>query len=149
MANQPSLALLTGMPISHVWFGHGSALFLELGALSEGRSRNGRTGNPVGEVSVIADFGWRVERQRSILGGSGDSKRRWTSVSKKLLGASVLSAQTVGRIPELELQLSNGLWLVTFSRYEGQPTWAVLFRALGLGALYIKRGVLHVDARHS
>lgn len=137
------------MPISHVWFGHGSALFLELGALSEGRTRkDGSAGNPNGEVTVIADFGWRVERQRSIIGGAGDSKRRWASVSKKLRGASVLSAQTVGRIPELELQLSNGLWLVTFSRYEGQPTWAVLFRALGLGALHIKGGRLHVDIRH-
>ena len=108
---------------------------------------DGGAGNPRGEITVIADFGWRVERQRSILGGSGDSKRRWATVSRKLLGASVLSAQTVGRIPELELQLSNGLWLVTFSRYEGQPTWAVLFRALGVGALAIERGRLHIDTR--
>jgi len=148
MANQPSLALLAGMPISHVWFGYGSALFLELGVLSEGRKRkDGSIGNPRGEVTVTVDFGWRVERQRSILCGSGDSKRRWASVSEKLLGASVLTAQTVGRIPELELQLSNGLWLVTFSRYKGQPTWSVSLRALGLGALHIKGGRLHVDTR--
>jgi hypothetical protein len=137
------------MPVSHIWFGIGSALFLELGALSEGRrQKDGTEGNPKGEVTVVADFGWRVERQRSILGASGDSKRRQVSSAGKLLGTTILSAQLVGRIPELQLQFSNGLWLVTFTRYEGQPTWAVLFRALGLGALCIKGGRPYVDTRH-
>ncbi|WP_265949137.1 hypothetical protein [Dechloromonas sp. A34] len=87
------------MPISHVWFGHGSALFLELGALSGERKRkDGSVGNEQGEITVMVDFGWRVERQLSIVGGSGDSKRLLASVSKKLLGTSILSAQVVGRI---------------------------------------------------
>lgn len=137
------------MPVSHIWFGIGSALFLELGALSEGRWRkDGAEGNPQGEVTVVADFGWRVERQRSILGASGDSKRRQVSSSGKLLGTTILSVQLVGRIPELQLQFSNGLWLATFTRYEGQPTWSVLFRAQGLGALCIKGGRPYVDTRH-
>jgi len=132
MSTQPTLALLCGLPVSHVWFGHGSALFLELGALSRGRAhRDGSTGNSKGEVTVIADFGWRIERIRSILGGSGDSKKALLSITQKLLGATVLSAQFVGRVPELELQFSNGLWLVTFSHYAGQPTWAVLFGESG------------------
>jgi hypothetical protein len=138
------------MTVSHVWFGHGSALFLELGALSEGRKRkDGSTGNAMGEITVMIDFGWRVERQRSILCGSGDTRSRQASVSKKLLGASVLSAEVVGRIPELQLKLSNGLWLVTFTCYAGQPTWAVGFKALGLGWLCTKRGKLYVDSRNS
>ena len=136
------------MTVAHVWFGHGSALFIELGALSEGRKRkDGSIGNAQGEITVMLDFGWRIERQRSILCGSGDSKRRWASASKKLFGASVISAQVVGRIPELELKLSNGLWLVTFTHYEGQPTWAVGFKALGLGWLCVKGGKLYVDDR--
>jgi hypothetical protein len=148
MIAKPSLDSLSGMIVSHVWFGHGSALFLELGMLSEGRKlRDGSIGNAQGEVTVMVDFGWRIERPRSIFCGSGDSKRRWASASKSLIGASVISANVVGRIPELELQLSNGHWLVTFSRYEGQPTWAVGFRALGLGWLGVKRGKLCVDDR--
>jgi hypothetical protein len=136
------------MVISHVWFGHGSALFLELGTLSEGRHRkDGSVGNLQGEISVMIDFNWRVERQRSILGGSNDSKKRCNSISQKLLGASVIYAQVVGRIPELQLQLSNGLWVVTFTHYKGQPSWAVLFKALGLGALCVERGKVHVDSR--
>lgn len=137
------------MPVSHVWFGHGSALFLELGQLSESRRKDGSTGNSKGEITVMADFGLGVERQRSILGGCGDSKRRWASITKKLLGASIIEAQLVGRIPELQLQFSNGLWLATFSCYEGQPTWAVLFNALDLGALCVNGGRLHVDCQHS
>ena len=136
------------MVISHAWLGHGSALFLELGTLSERRNRkDGSVGNPQGEISVIIDFNWRVERQKSILGGSNDSKKRCISISQKLLGASIISAQVVGRIPELQLQLSNGLWVVTFSHYKGQPSWAVLFKALGLGTLCVERGKLHVDNR--
>ena len=137
------------MPVSHIWFGHGSALFLELGDLSERKRKDSSIGNPQGEVTVMADFGWRVERQKSILGGCGDSKKRWGSISKKILGANILSAQVVGRIPELQLQFSNGLWLVTFTRYEGQPTWAVNFKALGLGWLCVERGKLCVDRRNS
>jgi hypothetical protein len=138
------------MPISHVWFGHGSALFLELGALSEGRKRkDGSAGNPVGDVTVLVDFGWRIERQRSILCGSGESKQRCSNAANKLMGTTIMSAQLVGRIPELELSLSNNLWLTTFSRYEGQPTWSVLFRTARLGALCIKGGRPYVDARHT
>jgi hypothetical protein len=148
MPDQPSLAMLAGMVVSHVWFGHGSALFVELGELSEGRTRtDGSAGNPSGAVTVMVDSGWRVERARSILAGSGDSKRRMASASNKLLGASIVSAELVGRIPELQLQFSNGLWLVTFSRYEGQPGWAVLFGAPRLGALCVELGRLHVDTR--
>ena len=80
---RPSLELITGMVISHVWFGHGSALFLELGSLSEGRERkDGSIGNPIGAITVMIDFNWRVERQRSILGGSHDSKKRCISISQ-------------------------------------------------------------------
>jgi len=136
------------MKISHVWRGHGTALFLELGSLSEGRKRkDGTTGNAKGDVTVIVDFDWRIERQRSILCGSGETKRRIASASKLLLGASVLSSEVVGRIPELQLQLSNGLWLITFRRYEGQPSWAVGFNTLGLGWLGVKGGRLNVDTR--
>lgn len=138
------------MTVSHVWFGHGSALFLELGSLSQGKKRkDGSVGNPQGEITVMADYDWRVERQRSILGGSNDSPKRRVSISNKLLRATIVSAKTVGRIPELQLQLSNGLWVVTFCHDEGQPTWAVGFKSLGLGWLCVERGKLCVDHRNS
>ena len=134
------------MVISHVWFGHGSALFLELGTLSEGRKRkDDSVGNPQGEITVMVDYEWRVESQRSIVGGSSESRKRCISISQKLLNTKVASAKVVGRLPELELQLSNGFWVVTFSHDKGQPSWAVLYSSLGLGALCVERGKLYVD----
>ncbi|MFZ6799045.1 hypothetical protein ACO0KZ_04540 [Undibacterium sp. Di24W] len=144
------MALLSGMTVSHVWLGIGSALFLELGTLSEGNKRkDGSLGNSIGEVTVMVDFDWRVERQRSILGGSHDTPKRRISISNLLLNTTIVSAQTVGRIPELQMQLSNKLWISTFSHDKGQPTWAVGFNSLGLGWLCVERGKLCVDRRNS
>ena len=148
MELKPNLGLLIGMTISHVWLGYGSALFLELGMLTEGKKRKDDSiGNSKGEVTIIVDFDWRIEGCRSILGGSQDSRKRSISLSRKLLQASVISAQLVGRIPELQLQLSNGFWVVTFSHEKGQPSWAILFNALGLGSLGVERGKLKIDDR--
>jgi hypothetical protein len=150
MEHKPNLELLVGMTISHVWLGFGSALFLELGILTEGRKRkDDSVGNPKGEITIMVDYDWRIEGNRSILGGSQDSRKRCISISKKLLQTSVISAQLVGRIPELQLQLSNGLWVVTFSHQKGQPSWAILFSALGLGSLGVERGKLKVDSRQN
>ena len=136
------------MVISHVWLGHGSALFLELGTLSQGRKRKDDSiGNPQGEVTVMVDYDWRVESQRSIVGGSNNSRKRCISIAQKLLNAKVSSAKVVGRLPELELQLSNGFWVVTFSHNKGQPSWTVLFSSLGLGALCVERGKLYVNTK--
>ncbi|HSH97492.1 MAG: hypothetical protein ACAH07_00845 [Methylophilaceae bacterium] len=133
------------MVISNVWMGHGSALFLELGALSEGQiRRDGSVGSPQGEITVMVDFDWRIEKLRSILGGSHDTKKRCLFISKKLMNATITSAKLTGRLPELELQLSNGFWVVTFSHYAGQPSWVVFFKALGLGWLAVKNGKLHI-----
>lgn len=143
----PSLELLTGLTISHVWIGHGSALFLELGILSERIKRDGSIGNPQGEITVIVDFDWRVERKKSIMGGSHDERKHCIALSCKLLGAMIKTARVVGRIPELEIELSNNLWVSTFSHDKGQPTWAVMFKALKLGTLCVKRGCLVLDER--
>lgn len=143
---QPSLDLLIGKPVSHVWFGHGSALFLELGTLSESKRANGTAGNPKDEITVMTDFGWRIEGQRSVVCGSGESECRMASAVQKLLGASVVAAQAAGRIPELQIELSNKLWLATFSRYQGQPTWALLFNSPKLGALGVQGGKVVAEA---
>ena len=97
----------------------------------------------------MVDFDWRVERAKSILAGSHDSKIRCINISKKLIGATVISAQSVGRLPELQLELSGGLWVVTFSHEKGQPSWAILFKALGIGSLNVKNGTLKFDPRIS
>ncbi len=141
---QLSLNSLVGLPISHVWFGHGLALFLELGPLSDGSPAN-----PKGSITVMADFGWRIEKARAIACGSGDSKSRCNAVARKLVGAMIADAQVIGRIPELYLEFSNRLWLQTFSHYQGQPTWAIFFNARGCGSLCVKSGQLRLDKRQT
>ena len=37
---------LTGLPVSHVWRGHGSALFVEFGRLQSQTRRDGSSGAP-------------------------------------------------------------------------------------------------------
>jgi len=148
MHDQPSLDILLGKIVSHIWFGDYSALYLELGALGDsGTGKASSSRNPQGEITVYASFDWRIERQRSILGGSESSRQRWKTTTKQLLGTTILSAETVGRIPELQLQFSEGLWLVTFSCSEAQPDWSVSFKALGLGSLCVERGRIQVDRR--
>jgi hypothetical protein len=148
MNDQPSLDLLLGKIVFHAWFGDHAALYLELGTLKDSGTSTARSSrNPQGEITVYASFDWRVERQRSVFGGSRSSRLRWTSIAKQLLGTTILSAETVGRIPELQLRFSKGLWLETFSCSESQPDWSVSFQALGLGSLCVKKGRIQVDRR--
>jgi hypothetical protein len=57
-----------GMPVSHFWRGYGSALFLEFGLLSaqldkDGSPRLRRDGtsrNPLGEVTLMIEWSWRI-----------------------------------------------------------------------------------------
>jgi hypothetical protein len=54
-------AAIVGMPLSHVWRGNGSALFLEFGTLSAQRGKDGSArlrgdgspSNPLGEVTLM------------------------------------------------------------------------------------------------
>jgi hypothetical protein len=146
MVRKPSLDSLLGAVIAHTWFGDYSFLYLELGELTPSRRRDGTAGNnPVGEIAVYAGFSWRVERPRSILGGSGSPRKRWPVLAKGLEGATVVSADLTGRIPELSVGLSNGLTLVTFTAYNGQPEWTISFNKLRLGNLCVRKGRVSLE----
>ena len=144
---QPSLDLIIGQVVSHTWFGDYASLYLELGELTAKRRKDGTEGNPVGEITLYAGFGWRVERPKSILGGSKSPRTQWPVLAKKLKGATVLSAETRGHLPELLVRLSNGLTLATFNAYRWQPEWTISFNKLGLGHLCVKNGGLSHDQR--
>src|SRR5437588_10390491 len=78
MARRPQafLADLRGRRVSHVWRGYGSALFLEFGELAKTRKLNGKPGQPVGDLSLMVEWSWRVENKNTILGGSWSNERR-------------------------------------------------------------------------
>jgi hypothetical protein len=146
---EPFFEALVGKVANHVWNGHGSAIFIEFGALTERTKRDGSIGNPDGELTLMIEWSWRIEKKHSILGGSWSSERRWPGFFKSIQGASVTAVEIFGHIPEILVSLSNGLRVVSFMTAEGQPEWALLTRNPFIGHLSVERGRLKIDERHS
>lgn len=137
---------LIGRQVAHVWRGHGSALFVEFGQLGTPRvRRDGSLGNAPGEVTLMIEWSWRIEKPRSILGGSWSSERRWPAMFEKLKGSSVKAVRVFGSLPEIEVSLSNGLRIVSFMTAGGQPEWGLISRTDPKATLGVSRGKLHVD----
>lgn len=141
----PFIDALKGKPVTHAWRGHGSAIFLEFGALTERGRRDGTSGQPYGEITLMIEWSWRVERPRSIFVGSWSSERRWPSMFRRLIGCQVTQVDFPGSLPEISLSLSNGLRVVSFMTAEGQPSWALIARRPELGSLCVQRGKLYVE----
>jgi|ERR1700677_744363 hypothetical protein len=118
------------LPVSHVWRGHGSALFLELGEVnvSVGTRRDGTPKEPFGEIGVMIEWSWRVERGSSILCGSWSDEALWQPAFDLLKAGRVDSLSTFGRLPEISLSLSNDVHIASFMTAEGDPTWALFDR---------------------
>lgn len=70
-------ATLTGLPVSHVWRGYGSAIFIGIGNLSPQTRRDGSRGHPEGEVSLGVEWSWRIEDQTAIRCGSWSEAELW------------------------------------------------------------------------
>ena len=136
---------LVGMPVSRAWRGHGSAVFLELGALHVHQSPRGPTGDQ-GEATVMVEWSWRVEGPRSVRFGSWSTDRRMDNAIPGLAGRTVESVEAWGRIPELAVGLSGGLALVSFTTVESQPQWAVFLREGDW--VFVQRGRLFRDTWH-
>jgi hypothetical protein len=116
---------LIGLPLSHLWNGYGSALFLEFGALEPRKRRDGSPGQPWGERSVAVGFGWRIEGRKSIICGSWSEKDKWERGFSVLRGQVVTSVSLFGRLPEIDIGFSNGAHCLSFSTDERHPEWTV------------------------
>jgi hypothetical protein len=146
----PTLEMLAGNVISHVWQSDHSALYLELGPLSPGKlHKNGVVGNPVGLRTIYAGYKWRVEDAHSAVVTSSCDYGARVSVLAQLTGARVSSATLTGHIPELLISFDNGMWLATFTLSKGQPEWTVTFCEGPTVHLCIEQGRLAVDSRDS
>lgn len=143
----PFMEALVGKPVSHVWQGMGSAIFIEFGQLTTRQRRDGEPGQLYGELTLMIKWSWRFERNYSILGGSWSSPRRWPGMYRKLIGSTVSKVEIFGYLPEIVVSLSNGLRIVSFMTAESQPEWTVLTRNPFIGHLCVKRGRLFIDER--
>ena len=136
---------LVGMRVGHLWRGYGSAIFLEFGALSSGRvRRDGSPGNPKGELAIGIQWSWRIEDATSIICGSWSEEALWEPAFDLLGRSHVVGLSLFGRLPEIDLALSESRHLVSFATAEGQPEWSLADRRSAPHVwLSVRDGVLY------
>lgn len=130
------VAPLIGLSVTRPWRGYGSAVFLELGRLRRVRSERGLKGR----ATVMVDWSWRVEGQRSVMFGSWSGEKKMSRGVEDLKGARVETVSLLGALPELRVQLDRGRTLQAFTTVEGQPEWCVFLEDGSW--LSVSRGVI-------
>jgi hypothetical protein len=128
---------MRGTRVSHVWRGHGSALFLEFGDLTDTVRRDGTPGNPAGEFGLMIEWDWRIEEGHSILCGSCSDEELWEPAFKRLIGCEVVDVSVFGRLPEITISLAGDLHVASLMTAEGDPEWALFNRRGGSSPLTI------------
>jgi hypothetical protein len=108
---------INGLPVSHVWRGHGSALFLEFGTLSPTGRRGGEAGEPEGAFGLMIEWSWRIEAGMSIVCGSWSDDDVWP-----------FAVAVSGVLPEIVVTLSSGTRVLSFMTAEGEPAWTLFDR---------------------
>lgn len=119
---------LCDLPVSHVWRGHGSALFVKFGKLTPHLCREGTPGKPDGEFGLMIEWSWRIEGASEILCGSVSEEELWKPAFQTLIGRTVEGLTTFGRLPEIAVALSGDMHLSSFMTSDGQPEWALFDR---------------------
>ena len=134
---QKLIAPLIGMTISHPWKGYGSTIFLELGALTEGRN------NPKGDACITVEDDWRVENDQSIVFGSSESASEISRSLPSIAGLKIRDIFVDGAPPEICVHLTNGNRLRTMAAAPGDPQWSI--RMPDGQWLYCRAGELLLD----
>ena len=124
---------LIGLPITHVWRGHGSAIFLKFGESTPSKlvRKDGSPGNPKGQFGLMIDADWRLEQDQSILCGSTSDDQSIDAQLLLLQGLLVKKADLLGRLPELSLRLTTNIYVVTFKSDDDSSQWALADRRNG------------------
>ena len=137
---------MIGLPLSHSWFGHGSAVFLEFGKLRSRKRRDGNEAHPHGEFGVMIEWGWRLEGRKTILCGCWSDEADWARSFDMLRGTSLAGASLTGRLPELDLCFSNDMHCVSFMIERGDPQWAIFDRRSDkLKTLISRKGTVDLE----
>jgi hypothetical protein len=131
---------LLKLPVSKTWRGYGSAIFFELGELTE-HTRQRKDGSlrsaTKGQATIMIEWSWRVERPKSVFFGSWSGNRKITNGLSKLEGLSVIDVMVESRLPELVVQLSSGIWVHSFTTVQSQPEWCLFLNEKGQSRKWI------------
>lgn len=121
---------ISGLTVSHVWRGYGSALFIEFGNLTPatGMRKDGAPNAPSGEIGLMIEWSWRIEDERTIVCGSWSDDALWRPSFDRLLGCEVTGLATFGHLPEIALSLARGLHVTSFMTADGDPAWTLFDR---------------------
>jgi hypothetical protein len=131
---------LAGLQVSRPWKGYGSAIFLELGELSE--TRGFRGGNVTGQACISIEWDWRLEFGSCVVAGSSDSGPAIHECLKLLRDETVTSIEIAGEVPELVIVFSTGHAMRSMAMLRGDPQWSI--RAENGSWLYVRSGDLVV-----
>jgi hypothetical protein len=138
-------ASLSGQPISYLWRGYGSAVFIEFGDLTPRTNRDGSPGHPEGQVSLGVEWSWRIEDDATILSGSWSEEDLWEPTFSRLRNTQVESVKVFGKLPEIELSTDRGVRFISFSTTDGQPQWHLVDRRNGPARWFsVRNGQLHL-----
>jgi hypothetical protein len=141
---------LIGLPMSRIWQGYGSAIFLEFGEVQPRRRQDGSPGNPRGDWTLFIAGSWRIEGKRRIWCGSWSDGARWPRAFSRLQGQSVTSIQLLGRLPEVYVTFSSGLHLASMMTAEGDPAWRLTCRQSSPWvSTGVRAGRLIFDSEHA
>ena len=125
-SREPALESIVGMAASHVWLGHGKALYVELGALKQGTPRrDGSLGNPAGEVTLYAGYDWLIEGTGFTVNSRHDSIDH--GVVGLLRGEAIVAVKAEGVGPQIDVAFSGGIRLRSASLADDEPDWTVTF----------------------
>jgi hypothetical protein len=138
-------ASLIGLPISYIWRGYGSAIFLEFGELSLLSKRDGSPGHPEGEVSLGVEWSWRIEDRDTIRCGSWSEEERWEPSLGLIRQSRISRCELFGTLPEVVITTDIGVSFLSFSTTDGQPRWQLIDRRNGPARWFtVRDGQLHL-----
>ena len=141
---------LIGLPLSCLWRGYGSAIFLEFGHLTPSAYTrgDGTARNPRGELGLMIQWSWRIENLTSILCGSWSTEALWEPTFDLLRNKVVTELLVAGRLPEIAIGLTENLFLSSFMTAEGNPQWSLFDRrGEALRTLSVHEGSLKLDVK--
>jgi hypothetical protein len=79
----------------------------------------------------MIQWSWRIENAVSILCGSWGEERLWVPTFDLLRNKVVAELSVVGRLPEIVVGLTEGLYVSSFMTAEGNPQWSLFDRRSG------------------
>lgn len=116
---------LVGLNVSRAWIGYGTAAILELGALRDEAGPDGSNFQK-GEATVMVGWSWRVEGPWAVMFGATSTRRQVSEGLTGIEGKTLAGIRLDGKLPELTLELSNGMQLRSFMSADGDPEWLVM-----------------------